>query len=119
MLRSATASTSHPKGSTSRGPCSPISGTWLRSFVSNELRYEITPIPTRYGQSQTALAQSRLGRDSVAPVAAEMARRPGGAGRWGEGERGEADQDRREQLPHHCPAREEQHLVRHDEPDRR
>jgi hypothetical protein len=41
-----------------RGPWRPSRGIELGVRRSNELRYEIVPMPSRYGQSQTALRQS-------------------------------------------------------------
>ena len=52
---------SQPNVSSLRGPWRSISGIELGVLVSNELRYEITPIPSRYGQSHTALRQSSEG----------------------------------------------------------
>src|SRR5207248_4686820 len=56
--RSATVRTSHPNVSSLRGPWRPSSGIELGVLMSKELRYEIAPMPSRYGQSQTALRQS-------------------------------------------------------------
>ena len=49
---------SQPKVSSLRGPSRPSSGIELGVLVSNELRYEIAPMPSRYGQSHAALRQS-------------------------------------------------------------
>src|SRR5436189_4688796 len=57
-LKSATARMAQPNVSPLRGPWRPSSGTELGVLVSNELRYEIAPMPSRYGQSQAALRQS-------------------------------------------------------------
>src|SRR6476659_6822115 len=73
-LRSATARMSHPKVRPLRGPWRPRSGTELGVLVSNELKYEIAPMPSRYGQSQTALRQSSDRFRAVESVAIETAR---------------------------------------------
>src|SRR5436190_8737474 len=73
-LRSATARMSQPNVSPLRGPWRPSSGTELGVPVSNELKYEIAPMPSRYGQSQTALPQSSDRFLAVESVAAERAR---------------------------------------------
>src|SRR5436190_9736782 len=57
-LRSATARMSQPNVSSLRGPWRPSSGIELGVLVSNELRYEIAAMPSRYGQSHAALRQS-------------------------------------------------------------
>src|SRR5213076_3410775 len=49
---------SQPNVSSLRGPWRPSSGIELGVLVSKELRYEIAPMPSRYGQSQAALHQS-------------------------------------------------------------
>src|SRR4051794_23899211 len=64
---------SQPNVSTLRGPCRPSSGIELGVLVSNELRYEIPPMPSRYGQSQTALRQSSDRFRAVESVAVERA----------------------------------------------
>src|SRR5438046_9344525 len=72
-LRSATARMSQPNVSSLRGPWRPSSGTELGVPVSNELKYEIAPMPSRYGQSQTALRQSSDRFRAVESVAVERA----------------------------------------------
>src|SRR5947208_17085403 len=72
-LRSATARMSQPNVSPLRGPWRPSSGTELGVLVSNELKYEIAPMPSRYGQSQTALRQSSDRFRAVESVAVERA----------------------------------------------
>src|SRR5512133_2951724 len=72
-LRSATARMSQPNVSSVRGPWRPSSGTELGVLVSNELKYEIAPMPTRYGQSQTALRPSSDRFRPVESVAVERA----------------------------------------------
>src|SRR5438093_9117723 len=49
---------SQPNVSSLRGPLRPSSGIELGVLVSKELRYEIAPMPSRYGQSHAALRQS-------------------------------------------------------------
>src|SRR3954449_4571944 len=72
-LKTATTRMSQPKVSSFRGPCRPISGIELGVLVSNELRYEIAPMPSRNGQSQTALRQSSDRFRAVESVAVERA----------------------------------------------
>src|SRR5579859_5913406 len=74
-LNTAMTSMSQPKVRSFRGPFSPMMGKELSLWKSNELRYEITATPIRYGHSQTALFQSNDGRRSGALVAYEMASR--------------------------------------------
>src|SRR3954471_11957508 len=74
-LKTATTRMSQPKVSSFRGPCRPIRGIELGVLVSNELRYEIAPMPSRYGQSQTALRQPSDRSRAVEPVAANKASR--------------------------------------------
>src|SRR3954464_15048267 len=64
---------SQPNVSTLRGPCRPSSGIELGVSVSNELRHEIAPMPSRYGQSHTALSQSSDRFRVVESVAVETA----------------------------------------------
>src|SRR3954465_15575280 len=64
-LKTATTRMSQPDVSTFRGPWRSSSGIELGVLVSNELRYEIAPMPRRNGQSQTALRQSS---DRIRPV---------------------------------------------------
>jgi len=64
---------SQPNVSPLRGPWRPSSGTELGVLVSNELKYEIAPMPSRYGQSQTALRQSSDRFRAVESVAVERA----------------------------------------------
>src|SRR5204863_8832694 len=49
---------SQPNVSSLRGPCRPSSGIELDVLVSKELRYEIAPMPSRYGHSHAAPRQS-------------------------------------------------------------
>src|SRR3954454_24965153 len=72
-LKSATARMSQPNVNSFRGPCKPSSGIELGVFVSNELRHEIAPMPSRYGQSHTALRQSSGRLRAVETVAADTA----------------------------------------------
>src|SRR5256714_9357958 len=72
-LKTATTRMSQPNVSTLRGPCRPSSGIELGVLVSNELRYEIAPMPSRYGQSQTALRQSSDRFRAVESVALDTA----------------------------------------------
>src|SRR4051795_5090957 len=74
-LKTATARMSQPKVRSFRGPCRPSSGIELGVLVSNELRYEIAPMPSRYGQSQTALCQSSDRFRAVESVAFDTASR--------------------------------------------
>src|SRR3954453_8492201 len=74
-LKTATARMSQPKVRSFRGPCRPSSGIELGVLVSNELRYEIAPMPSRYGQSQTALRQSSDRFRAVESAAADKASR--------------------------------------------
>src|SRR5215210_6498369 len=72
-LKTATARMSQPNVSPLRGPWRPSSGTELGVLVSNELKYEIASMPSRYGQSQTALRQSSDRFRAVESVAVERA----------------------------------------------
>src|SRR5690242_4005609 len=72
-LKSATARMSHPNVSSFFGPCSPSSGIELGVLVSNELRYEIVPMPSKYGQSHAALRQSNEGRRALESVVVDTA----------------------------------------------
>src|SRR5215208_2357194 len=72
-LKTATARMSQPNLSSFRGPWRPSSGIELGVLVSNELRYEIAPMPSMYGQSQAALRQSSDSFRAVGSVAVDMA----------------------------------------------
>src|SRR3954452_13826087 len=72
-LKRATRRMSQPNVSTLRGPCKPSSGTELGVLVSNELRYEIAPIPSRYGHSHAALRASSERLRALESVAVETA----------------------------------------------
>ena len=67
---------SQPNVSSLRGPWRPTSGTELGVFVSKELRYEIAPIPSRYGQSHVAPRQSS---DTAGPLLSVRFDRPSSA----------------------------------------
>src|SRR4051794_40693298 len=60
---------SQPNESSLRGPWRPNSGTELGVLVSKELRYEIAPIPSKYGQNHLALRQSSDSVRLLEPVA--------------------------------------------------
>src|SRR5439155_14000110 len=65
---------SQPNVSSLRGPWRPSSGIELGVLVSKELRYEIAPMPRRYGQSHTALRESNDTGLSLPSVKADRVR---------------------------------------------
>src|SRR5256885_728456 len=62
---------SQPNVSSLRGPWRPTSGIELGVLVSNELRYEIAAIPSKYGHSHAALPQSSDSWRLLVAVAAD------------------------------------------------